>query len=282
MPENAAICSFVARCIFALQQFQAYTDQMDILFSLFTPGMLAAAALIAVLAGFIKGMVGFGMPLVLISGLSTFLGPELALAGLILPTVVTNGMQTFRNGSSAVWQSVLRFRVFLIVGGIALMISAQFVRFLPQQVFLLVIGTPVLLFSLMQLLGVKFHLARQSVWIESAVAAFAGFVGGMSGTWGPPTVAYLTALNTEKTEQIRVQGVIYGLGAIALAVAHVGSGILRWDTAAFSLALLPPAVLGMWIGSAVHDRIDQDTFRKATLVVLTIAALNLIRRAIMG
>lgn len=282
MPENTAFCSFVARRIFALQQFPAYTSQMDILFSLMTPSDLAVSVLIAALAGVIKGMVGFGLPLVLISGLSTFLGPELALAGLILPTVVTNGMQALRHGWVAVLGSVSRFRVFLLVGAVALVISAQFVRFLPEQTFLLIIGLPVLLFSLMQLLGVHFSLPGPSMRVEAMFAAFAGFVGGFSGTWGPPTVAYLTALGTEKGEQLRVQGVIYGLGAVALLLAHIGSGIVRVDSMLFSAALLPPAVLGMWIGGLVHDRIDQATFRKATLVVLTLAALNLIRRAIMG
>ena len=38
----------------------------------------------------------------------------------------------------------------------------------------------------------------------------------------------------------------------------------------------------MWAGGAVHDRIDQTTFRRATLVVLLIAGLNLIRRGVTG
>ena len=38
-------------------------------------------------AGFIKGVVGFAMPMVFIAGLSLIVPPELALAGLILPTL---------------------------------------------------------------------------------------------------------------------------------------------------------------------------------------------------
>jgi hypothetical protein len=104
----------------------------------------------------------------------------------------------------------------------------------------------------------------------------------MSGIWGPPTVAYLTALNTPKDVQMRVQGVIYGLGAGALVIAHLGSGILRAETAPFSAILILPALLGMWVGLRLQARIDQARFRKLTLMVLLIAGLNLLRKALMG
>ena len=118
--------------------------------------------------------------------------------------------------------------------------------------------------------------------LEAAVGSVAGFLGGMSGVWGPPLVAYLTAIDTEKREQIRIQGVAYGLGAVALTGAHVVSGVLNAQTVQFSALLLAPALAGMWIGLKVHDRIDQAMFRKITLWVLLIAGLNLLRRALMG
>ncbi len=255
---------------------------MNSAFSLLSPTDLAVAISIAGLAGLIKGLVGFAMPMILISGLGIFLSPELALAGLILPTLATNGMQALRQGLGAAWESVCRFRVFLLIGCVFLLFSAQLVRVLPTSYLLLMLGVPITGFALMQLLGVRFSLKEPSARIEAFVGAFAGFVGGMSGVWGPPTVAYLTALNTPKADQMRVQGVIYGLGAVALLVAHVGSGVMRAETAPFSMLLLVPAVLGMWIGGQFQDRIEQTTFRRATLAVLLIAGLNLVRRGLIA
>ncbi|MFS4581251.1 sulfite exporter TauE/SafE family protein [Phaeobacter sp. C3_T13_0] len=243
--------------------------------------MLLAALVIAVLAGTVKGMVGFAMPMILVSGLSMFLTPETALAGLILPTVVTNGMQAMRQGTKAALQSIKRFRVFLLVGLVFLLASAQLVRVLPQGVMLVVIGALVTIFALMQLIGQGIRINRATPRTEAAVAAVAGFIGGLSGIWGPPTVAYLTALGTAKREQMRVQGVIYGLGAVALLVAHMGSGVMRAETAPFSMLLIPPAIVGMWIGGRLQDRINQATFRQATLAVLLVAGANLLRRGLM-
>ena len=254
---------------------------MQSLFSLISPTELILALSIATLAGMVKGLVGFALPMILISGLGTFLSPELALAGLILPTLVTNGMQALRQGVRAALQSVRQFRVFLGVGLVMLLASAQLVRVLSPSAMLLLIGVPITAFVLLQLAGWRFVLERPSGRIEATIGGVAGFIGGLSGVWGPPTVAYLTALNTEKTEQMRIQGVIYGLGAMALLGAHIGSGVIRAETLPFSAILIVPAMIGMWLGGTMQDRIDQVTFRRATLAVLLIVGLNLIRRGLL-
>ena len=104
----------------------------------------------------------------------------------------------------------------------------------------------------------------------------------MAGTWGPTTVLFLLAINTPKTRQIVIQGVVYGLGSVSLLFAHLQSGILNAATAPLSIALLVPAVIGMWLGFQIHDRLDQQRFRQITLIVLVIAGVNLIRRGLFG
>ena len=247
-----------------------------------SPQEFYLALIVALVAGWVKGLVGFAMPTVLISGLIVFLPPDLALAGLILPTLVTNGMQALREGVPAAVASIRNFRVFLVVGLVCLLISAQLINILSPRIFLLTLGVPVSFFALVQLLGLKLKLEAPSALIEAMMGAVAGTVGGISGVWGPPTVAYLTALNTPKKDQMRVQGVIYGLGAVALFVAHLWSGVLRAETAMFSALLIVPAMAGMQCGLFLQDRIDQRQFRKLTLLVLLVAGLNLLRRGIIG
>ncbi|MEM9250616.1 MAG: TSUP family transporter, partial [Pseudomonadota bacterium] len=117
---------------------------------------------------------------------------------------------------------------------------------------------------------------------EVGFGVVSGFFGGQSGVWGPPMVMYLTALNTPKTEQFRVQGVAFGLGGVLLLLAHLQSGVLNAQTAPLSLVLSLPVLAGMWLGLKMHDKLDQDRFRKLTLFVLILAGLNLVRRAAFG
>ncbi|MCY4333254.1 MAG: sulfite exporter TauE/SafE family protein [Litoreibacter sp.] len=238
-----------------------------------------AAFAVAFAAGLVKGMVGFAMPAIMISGLASLMSPDLALAVLILPTLVANLAQALRQGGGAALASIKRFRLFMVVAAVLLVLSAQLYAVLSVELILIGIGAPIALFSLLQLSGWR-PRARQSVKLDLSVGAFAGFVGGLSGIWGPPTVAYLTAIDTPKQEQLRIQGVIYGLGAVLLFLAHLRSGVVQAPSMALSACLVIPAMLGMWAGFAVQDRVDQATFRKITLWVLLIAGANLVRRGV--
>lgn len=247
------------------------------------PAFLGIAAFVALFAGFVKGAVGFAMPMIMISGFGSFLAPEIALATLILPTVGANLWQAFRGGVSAAFAAVMRFRAYLAIVLVFIAASAQLVFVLPSWALHLIVGLPVTLFALTQLLGWRAHVPpeRRNL-VEIPVAIFAGFIGGLSGVWGPPTVLYLTAIETPKAEQIRVQGMVYGSGALVLLVAHLRSGLLSSETLPLSAAMLVPALIGMAFGFMVQDKLDQSLFRRATLIVLVIAGMNLIRRGIMG
>ncbi|MDA5093203.1 sulfite exporter TauE/SafE family protein [Aliiroseovarius sp. KMU-50] len=245
--------------------------------------MLFLAVGVALSAGFVKGAVGFGLPLIMISGLAITLPAEIALAALILPTVVTNLWQSLRQGLRAAMEAVGKYKLFLTSFLVVIMLSAQLVRVLPQNVLFIAIGVPIVLLCLVQLRGWSPNLKPENrPRDESVVGAIAGFIGGISGVWGPPTVAYLTAVNTPKAEQMRVQGVIYGVGAVALVAAHLKSGVFNSQTAPLSALLLFPAVIGMMIGGRFHDAMPQATFKRVTLVILTVLGLNLIRKGLMG
>lgn len=247
------------------------------------PHLLTLIVAITLFAGFVKGAVGFAMPMIMVSGFASVLSPELALAGLILPTLATNLAQGFRDGLRAAWAAFAGYwRLNLLIMGIILF-SAQLVIVLPQRVLLAMLGAPVLAYALSQLLGWQLRIApgRRRV-AELATGVVSGFFGGFSGIWGPPVIAFLTSLDLPRREHVRVQGVCYLAGSVFLLAAHLRSGVLNGATLPFSAALLVPAFLGLWAGRAVQDRLDQQVFRRATLVVLAVAGANLLRRAMTG
>lgn len=241
------------------------------------------AVAITLFAGFVKGAVGFAMPLIMISGFSSFMPPDLALAALILSVLTTNTHQALRQGLGAAWGSALRFWRLNLLTCVGIVISAPFVVILSQRLMLALLGVPVMIFALLQLSGWKPTIApRHRNGAESGLGLVGGLYGGISGIWGPPIIMYLLAVGVAKVEMVRVLGVSFMIGAVVLTAAHLGSGVLNAVTLPFSLALVVPAALGMLLGFRLQDRLDPERFRFWTLVVLMVVALNLVRRAVMG
>lgn len=244
---------------------------------------LLAAFAVAMIAGVVKGAIGFGLPLLIVSGLSMFLDPLLAIAGVVLPALVSNLVQTLRFPRHEIVQASKEFWRFIVIVVVVIFIVTQFVTRVPEQALYLVLGVPVVGLSVVQLMGVRLvipaHRRRAAEW---GIGAVAGVVGGFTGSWGPPTVMYLMALDTPKERKILVQGLIFSLGAVSLLLGHIQSGVFTPVTAVFSAILLVPMYAGQRIGFWLGDRLDAELFRKITLIVLVLAGANLLRRGLFG
>lgn len=244
------------------------------------PQLVLIAAGVTLVSGVIKGAIGFAMPMIMMSALGSFLPAPVALALSILPMLVTNVQQATRQGARAAWESILAYRWHIGMLGAFIFVSAPFARILPQPLMYLALGIPIMGFALWQLSGrpltVPIHHRRRA---EIATGVIGGLYGGISGIWGPPLIVYLLSIGASKLDQIRVQGVVFLLGAAILALAHLGTGVLNAQTLPLSALMVIPALTGMQLGFWLQDQLDLAQFRRWTLVLLMLTAANLIRRA---
>ena len=243
----------------------------------------AVALAITLFAGFVKGAVGFAMPMILVSGFAVFLPQELALAGLILPTLVTNLSQAFRQGVGPAVETARTYRRFLVATVVCIAISAPFADAIPRVAYLLMLGIPISLFAALQLMGkslaIKLQHRDRAEW---GLGVIGGLYGGVSGIWGPPLLVFLLSTGADKLTMIRAQGVVFLIGAVALLVAHLGTGVATTGTLGFSAALCLPALAGLFLGYMVQDRLDQARFRRWTQGLLVLTGMNMVRQALFG
>jgi len=241
---------------------------------------LGGAAFVMFLGGFIKGVVGFALPMIVVSGIGSIMTAEMAILALLLPGLVTNVWQALRAGTASARGYVVKYwRVFMIMP-VVLAVSAQVFTLMSETVLFLVLGVVVICFALLELTGFKGSIAGPSPRLEMLAAVGSGISGGLSGVWGPPIMVYLMAKDTLKREFVQTMGLVFLIGAVVLNLSHVSSGLLNSETAKFSGLMILPALGGMWLGTLVQDRLDQRIFRKATLMVLLLAGLNLLRRGL--
>ncbi|MFM7334340.1 MAG: sulfite exporter TauE/SafE family protein [Tabrizicola sp.] len=240
-----------------------------------------AALAITLFAGFVKGAVGFAMPMILVSAFAVFLPQELALAGLILPTLVTNLSQAFRQGVAPAVETTISYRRFLIATVICIGISAPFADAIPRGLYLLMLGVPITAFASLQLMGrslaIRLHHRDRAEW---GLGVIGGLYGGVSGIWGPPLLVFLLSTGADKLQMIRAQGVVFLIGAVMLLSAHLVTGLANVQSLGFSAALCVPALIGLFIGYRVQDQLDQQRFRRWTQGLLVLTGLNMVRLAL--
>lgn len=244
---------------------------------------VTGAFFVVLFGGFTKGALGFALPMIAISGIGSLMSAELAVAALILPALVTNFWQSLRHGVGEAITSLRKFWRLNIVLLVMIYLCAQLVTIISETTLFIVLGTGVTLFASLQIMGFIPQFARRfKNYVEVGVGLLSGFFGGLSGVWGPPILMYLMAMKTPKAEQVRVQGLSFFVGSVVLTVAHRQSGLLSDVSTPFSAVLVVPAVVGMAAGLWLHDKMDQALFRKATLIVLVLAGVNLLRRGLFG
>ena len=258
---------------------------MDLLaaFTETDPLILIAACAIMGLGGFVKGAVGFAMPMIGIGGLGSFMPAQDTVAILVFPTVLTNIWQTVRQGRGAAMETLGQFWKLNLLLGLTIGIAAQWVPVIPSAGLFVFLGLLISTAAALQLAGWRPRApaaAGPRAALEIVTGLVAGVCGGFSGVWGPPVLFFLIALNLERTNQIRAIGLAFTTGSIILIPAHLLSGLLNASTLPFSALMCVPATLGMVIGLRCQDRMDQRLFRRLTLAVLCLAGLNLLRRGL--
>ena len=245
-------------------------------------GALALFGALAVMfmGGFTKGVVGFALPMISVSGIGSIMTADMAILALLLPGLVTNVWQAFRSGVLSAMDSLRTYwRIFAIMPVVLAMAAQAFTVMSDAQLFL-VLGVVVIAFAVLELSGFRGAIKGRSPKLELLAGFVSGICGGLSGVWGPPIMLYLMAKDTLKIEFVQTMGLVFLVGAVVLNLSHINSGLLSAHSAPFSALMIVPALAGMWMGYRVQDKLDQAKFRKATLFVLLLAGLNLLRRGL--
>lgn len=243
---------------------------------------LAIAILGYFLGGFVKGAIGFALPMVSVTVAASVLPATTAVALVILPVLVSNISQAFGQGMDAFRASWKRFRNMAIGNAVMIIAAAQMLPSLDERAFFAILGAGAGAAAFAQLIGWRPTVnPKNEPAMTLGVGLFAGFMGGIAGIWGPPTILYFTALRLSKEDQVRAAGLVFFFGGITLVPAHVVSGVLDAQSAALSVMMIAPVLIGQWFGRFAQKRMDVELFRKITLLVLLIVSLNLLRRALL-
>lgn len=243
------------------------------------PSLVMVVAAGVLLGGFVKGVVGIGLPIVSVAVLSSVIDVRLALGIIMFPILLTNFWQVLHAGRPL--EVVRRFWPLIGAMLICVWLGTNLVVQLSVEGLYGLIGAAVVMFTAVNHFTPDWRLPERSErWAAPLAGAFSGLLGGLSTIWGPPLVMYFVMIRLPKEAFIRATGLIWLCASVPLVIGYRRNGILDDATAVLSLAACVPSFAGQWLGTWVRSWIEQETFRRVLLVVFFLIGLNLIRRAV--
>jgi len=245
---------------------------------MFEPLLLFIAAAL-LLAGFIKGVIGLGLPTVSIGLLAVTMQPSRAIAIVIVPAIVTNIWQTF---AGPYLRDIIR-RLWPLMAGTVIgiwlnagMLAGPYARYGP-----IVLGVLLVIYAIVGLSKFNFSVARSNEkWIGGIVGLITGVVSAATGVQVVPSMPFMQAIGMEKDELVQALGVFFTVATLALAFTLTSAGLLSASTALPGAVAMASAFAGMFIGQMVRSRMQPEAFRRWFLIAMIVLGLYLAASAI--
>ena len=238
--------------------------------------LIAAAFL---LAGFIKGVIGLGLPTVSMGLLAVTMQPSHALAIVIVPAIVTNIWQTF---VGPYLRDIIRRLWPLMIGTIvgiwlnAGMLTGPYARYGT-----VVLGVLLVIYAIVGLSKFSFKVApRDEKWVGGIVGVVTGLVSAATGVQVIPSMPFMQAIGMEKDELVQALGVFFTVATVALAFSLTSAGLLSASTALPGAVAMACAFAGMAIGQSVRSRLQPEVFRRWFLIAMIFLGLYLVGSAV--
>jgi len=211
----------------------------------------------------------------------------LALLGLFIPVaalIPVHGAVQLGSNTGRAWRqrAHIRFSIaapFILGSLIGAAVGAYFVVQLPDALLKLVLGVFVIAVTWTKIPGAA-RLGHAGLAFGSAVLALATMFVGATGPLLSAFFAQIIPDDRKALVATHAAGmtVQHALKVVVFAVA----GFAFWRWLPFIALMIASGYLGTLYGSRLLEKMPEETFRRWFRIGLTLLALDLIRRGLMG
>jgi hypothetical protein len=222
--------------------------------------LLVFVAAILLLAGFVKGMIGMGLPTVAVGLLGLMMTPSQAAAILIVPSLVTNIWQAlagghFRSVVSRLWPMLIGICIGTWAG-------AMWMPSANSGQATMWLGVALAVYAIFGLCNVHPKTSpRHEGWIGVLAGMATGAISVSTAVFAIPGVPYTQSLGFDRDKLVQALGLFFTVATVALAVALSHAGAINRGVALPTAAALAGALCGMVIGQKVRGLASPKTFR---------------------
>lgn len=170
------------------------------------------------------------------------------------------------------WPTVRKFAAGGILGAA---LGGLFFMNLPDRVLMLVLG----IFILWIVWGPKMKVPYAGHWGMPAAGAFAVFCAMFVGAMGPFLNAVLQRRGFARQKLIGTQAACLVMQHALKVMVFIFIGVALREWLGMIVLMIATGFAGTYVGTYVLDKIPERLFQALLRIVLTIVALDLLRRA---
>lgn len=231
------------------------------------------------LAYLVKGLIGFGNPLISAPILSMGLDNVVITPGTLLLDCPVNAWITWKNRRSFQWRKILPLLAVNLCGIIP---GTLLLRFSLPWVIKTVLGVIVVFLGL-EMATRNLRSIRPEredrPWLRLVVSAFSGVSAGLFGI-NLFIVAYLQRTARDYDEfKGSMCFLFFGENAVRLVVYAV-TGLLTRQVLLFGLASLPAAVLALALAAWLGPRLEEGKLQKGAIVLFLLGGVSIIVKSV--
>jgi len=215
---------------------------------------------------------GFGSLAVPMMALAVSVPQAAAILMPVLLLMDLLGMAAFRKHMDL---ALLKFLLPFGLAGVAL--GTGLFRLLDPQVVAGIVGVVTLLFLAQRLLfPPRVDAPPPPKWLGAILTAASGFTSFIAHAGGPPINAYVIPLKLSPLLFTGTMAFFFFFINLSKWIPYAWLGLLDGRNLATSLALLPFAPVGVWIGVRIAHRIDQRLFYRLVYLGMFLTGCKLL------
>jgi uncharacterized membrane protein YfcA len=225
-----------------------------------SPSLLLFAALVFLLAGMVKGVIGMGLPTIAMALMTLAVPPAQAAALLVVPSFVTNVWQGLAGGALRATLA----RTWPLLGAIPIgcVAAAQLVFVEQARAATALLGLLLLGYAAIGLMRPALSIGRRvERTLSPAVGLVTGAITAATGVSVLPVAPYLAATDLAKGQIVQTLGLSFAVAALFLGLTLRSEDLFGTQDLVASSALLAPAFIGMLVGARIRAVVSEALFR---------------------
>ncbi|WP_026478612.1 sulfite exporter TauE/SafE family protein [Alkaliphilus transvaalensis] len=225
--------------------------------------------IIIFLSSMTQGMISFGFSLVALPLLGMFLPLQIVVPILVIYSLILNSMILHHIKE---YINIKRIIILVVAGMVGTPFGAYLLKVTDEGVLKLVVGVIIIISTVINYYGYKIKVKKEKL-SYLPVGLVSGILNGSVSLGGPPLVLFLTNQGVEKqTFRANLTTYFWLLNLFTIPTYLLG-GLISQEVLRYGGLLVPALIMGTFLGIKLGDKVDEDVFKRLTLILIFVMGL---------